>query len=448
MIIKNRRDIGGSTLRQQVLDILEAGVSRVLPENLINTAIQIDPASGALTVLDEKFTFQGGRLFVVGGGKASGLMAEAIEKVISPDLITAGMVTCKAPPDQFKIGKIKIYQAGHPLPDQRGIAAVQRMLALKNEYSIGENDLILCLISGGGSALMPCPADGINLKDIQDITSVLLASGAQIHEINTIRKHLSKTAGGGMARHFAPARLVSLILSDVIGNDLNVIASGPTHPDPSTFGEALGVLEKYRLTQKTPTAVIEYLKKGIAGVIPETPKKLVNSHNFIIGDNRLALEAMAGKARELGRKPVIITSELAGDSGAAAINTADDIIRGKYPGYNCIIQGGETTPSLPANHGRGGRNQHYAAVTLQKMAQYPGQWAAASLGTDGSDFLPDVAGAIVDVSSVEMARGIKLNDYVNRFDSNTLFKKMGNSLIITGETGTNVCDVMVYLLGG
>jgi len=294
MIIKNKRELSTTELRKQVLDIIEVGIARVLPPATMKSAVNYDSARRILTMNDYAYPLSKGRIFVVGGGKASGLMAETLENIITPENISAGIVNCKT--IDYKTSRIKIIEAGHPMPDQRGIDGVKQMLALRERYSIGENDLVICLISGGGSALMPCPVNNVDLKDKQAITELLLGCGAEIHEINTVRKHLSKTKGGGLGRFYAPTTVVSLILSDVIGNDLDVIASGPTFPDSSTFSDAYNVLEKYDLLSRAPKTVIDFLMKGCRGEVEETPKTLDNCHNYIIGENRLALEAMAKRA--------------------------------------------------------------------------------------------------------------------------------------------------------
>lgn len=446
MIIKNRDALSTTRLRKQALDILESAINRVLPPNVMKSALRYEPAKRMLTVNSDTYNLSRGRLFVIGGGKASGLMAETLESIIPPENISAGVVNSKS--GDYKTSKIKIVPAGHPIPDQRGIGGTKEMLALKERYSINENDLILCLISGGGSALMPYPVSEIALADKQQITELLLSSGAEIAEINAVRKHLSQIKGGRLGRFYSPATVVSLLLSDVTSNNLSVIASGPTFPDRSTFSDAYSVLEKYSLLEAAPERVTDYLRKGCQGNAEETPKTLANCHNYIIGDNRLALEAMAKKAEEAGFRPLIVTAEQKGETTTIAISRAGEILDSRYAGYNAILIGGETTPKLPANVGKGGRNQHYAAVSMLAMEQYPGKWVMASVGTDGSDFLPDIAGAIVDSHSLDSAkaRGIDIKAYLSRCDSNTLLGRIGSSLIITGDTGTNVGDIIIYLL--
>jgi len=447
LLIKNRTNLETSELRRKALDIIEAGISRVLPGTIMRTALSFEPRTGRLRVNDD-FHQVKGRLFVIGGGKASGLMAQALERIIGPETITAGIIVEKANPTEFSTRIVKMVQAGHPIPDSRGVAAVQDMLRLKQRFLITGEDIVLCLLSGGASALMPSPVGGVSLREKQEVTRLLLACGADIYEINTVRKHLSRIKGGRLAQYFAPARVISLILSDVVGNDLSVIASGPTCPDPSTYADACTVLQKYRLTGKAPEGVVSVLEQGCKGVIPETPKWLDNVNNYIIGYNRMALAAMAQKARDAGFNPLIISSEQTGDTEAVARRRAQEILAGTYEGYNALIIGGETTPALPPDPGKGGRNQHYAALTALLLAGYPGEWVMASVGTDGSDFIPEVAGAIVDQETRQTISNKKL-DYkamIARFDSNTLLAGTGNSLVITGSTGTNVGDIMVYLL--
>jgi glycerate 2-kinase len=448
MIIKNKYELSTTELRKQALEIVEAGIARVLPSAIMKSAVRYDSARNVLTVNDDAYQLSGGRIFVIGGGKASGLMAETLESIIVPDNISAGIVTCNCRSRDYKTSKIRIIEARHPVPDQGGFNGVKQMLALKNRYSINENDLVICLISGGGSALMPCPVDGVNLEDKQRITELLLGCGAPIHEINSIRKHLSKTKGGGLGRFYAPVTVVSLIISDVIGNDLDVIGGGLTSPDPSTFSDAYNVLERYGLLSKVPASVIDFLRRGCQGDVAETPKSLGNCHNYLIGDNRLALEAMSRKANEAGFTPYIVTAEQKGDIATVARLRAGEILEARYTGYDVVLIGGETTPKLPDEPGKGGRNQHYAAVSMLAMKEYAGEWVIASVGTDGSDFLPDVAGAIVDNNSLDTAagKGIDVASYLDRYDSNTLLRKIGGSLIVTGNTGTNVGDVIVYVL--
>jgi glycerate-2-kinase len=409
-------------------------------------ALHYDTTSRVLKIYHTAYNLSRGRIFVIGGGKASGMMAKELEGIIPVAHITAGIINCKG--SDYETEKIKIITAGHPIPDNRGIDGVKEMLSLKEKYDIGSDDTIICLISGGGSALMPYPATGLSLEDKQKTTTILLASGANIEEVNTVRKHLSSTKGGQLGSHFVPSSVIALIISDVIGNDLSVIASGPTYSDRTTFSDAINILKKYDLLSKIPNIVLTHLEKGHHGKVAETAKFLDNCYNYIIGDNRLALEAMLIKAREIGFTPLLVTAEQKGETTNAALERANEVIQNKYIGYDALIIGGETTPRLPTPAGKGGRNQHYAAESIMAMNRYPGQWVVSSVNSDGSDFLPDVAGAIVDKNSLAKARISKsaIKKYIGRFDSNTLLTKIGDSLINTGNTDTNVGDLILYLL--
>jgi len=448
LTIKNRAELAAAPMRAAVLDIIEAGIESVLPRRVIPAAVGWDAARRVLRVGRAGYSVsRAGRIFVIGGGKANGAMAVALEKVLGED-ITDGVATCNAPPSRYRTRRIRLVEAGHPVPDERGAQGVRLMLDLKAMHSIGRDDLVICLISGGGSALMPCPVPGVTLEEKQELTQLLLRSGADIGEINTVRKHLSLVKGGRLGAFFAPATVVSLVISDVVGNDLSVIASGPTQPDATTFEEARCVLRKYGLLSVAPRAVTRYLDRGVRGLEPDTPKTLKNCHNHIIADNRLALKAMAQKARQLGMNPHVITAEQTGDTAAVAVQRASQVISGKYAGHDLLLIGGETTPTLPPDHGEGGRNQHYAATSMLAMRDYPGEWVVASVGTDGSDYLSSVAGAIVGRDTVDAARKKRLNvqGFLVRYDGYSLLKKAGGSLIKTGHTDTNVGDLAVYAL--
>ena len=244
MLIKNKNRLATSSLGKAAIDIIEAGISSVLPDKLLKSAVNFDSRDLILQVQNQKYDTSTGRIFVIGGGKASGLMAQALEKIIGSANITGGVVNSKV--STHGTEKINVVQAGHPVPDERGIDGVRQMLALKQQYDINENDVIIALISGGGSALMPCPIEGIGLQDKQRITDLLIKSGAEIGEINAVRKHLSQVKGGKLGGYFQRSRIISLILSDVIGNDLSVIASGLTVPQRMT---RTGLLPRSRPTR-------------------------------------------------------------------------------------------------------------------------------------------------------------------------------------------------------
>jgi len=445
-LFKNYKQIAITGARKQVLEIINAGISQVQPDKLLPTAVQYNQHLNSLIIQNRSYDLISGRIFVVGGGKAAGFMAATLEQIIGPKYIIAGAVNSIR--NDYKTKKIKIIKAEHPLPDKKGVAGVEKMLKLKEKYDIGEKDLVICLLAGGGSALLPGPVKAISLSDKQRVTDLLIKCGADIEEINTVRKHLSRVKGGQLGRHFAPAQVATIIISDVINNDLDVVASGPTVPDMTTFKDAYLVLKKYNLINKAPGEVRNYLESGCAGNEEENPKTLANCDNFIIGDNPTCLEAMATQAKAMGLKPIVVSSEIAGDPVKVIERRAIDIISGQYRDYNILLYGGETTPTLPSSPGRGGRNQHLAALTTLALEDYNAPWTMAAVATDGADFMRGAAGAIVDQNTIALARQQKLNiaEFINKFNTNKLFKKIGQSLIVTGDTETNVGDVMVFYI--
>lgn len=444
MIIKNKKEIATTDSRRRVLKILESGIEKVLPDNLISSFVKYDSENKILSVKEKTYNVSDRRIFVIGGGKAAGLMAEALEDILGADSVTAGILNCDS--DNYNTKKIKIIKAGHPIPNKEGVVGVKKMLSLKKEYTINENDLVICLISGGGSALMNYPVDDISLEDQKRTTDVLISCGAEISEINIVRKSLSKIKGGKLAQFYKPAKIISLIISDVIGDKLDTIASGPTVANTSNFSDSLMVLEKYNLASKVPESVINFLNRESNK--QEQSLQLDNVDNYIIGNNRLALEEMKIKAEELGFFPLIITEKQEGEPGEVAKQRALEIKEGKYDKYNLLIIGGECCPVLPNNHGKGGRNQHYVAVSMLEMKDCSKEWVVSSVSSDGRDFSLGVAGGIIDNNSFKVAKekGIDVEKYINNYDSNTLLKEIGSSLVETGHTGTNVSDFIIYFI--
>ena len=414
------------------------------------------------------------RLILIGFGKASYSMAKAIDDNLR-DLIDSGAIITKYGHKivrhhdsaienyENKIIPLKncrsatllhcctIFEAGHPVPDENGLKGTEEVIKLLKTSD--KDTLVVCLISGGGSALLVSPCEGISLKEKQQITELLLKAGADIYELNAVRKHISKVKGGRLAEIAYPAKVVSLILSDVIGDRLDVIASGPTSPDMTTYSDALKVLEKYKLLDKAPKNIINHLKKGSEGFIPETPKNdnplFKNVENIIIGSNRKALEAAKQKAEELGLKTEIITSELSGearDAGRWLAKKALNLLSKKCNERICIISGGETTVTVKGN-GIGGRNMELALAFALEIEGIEGI-TLLSAGTDGTDGSTDAAGAIVDGETIKRAKAMGINplEYLNNNDSYSFFKKI-DGLFITGPTGTNVMDIQIVVIG-
>jgi len=446
LLFKNLDEIAITEARANVLDLFISGIIAVSPETVLPSVLNYDKGGDILYLNGRPLDLRGKRVFVIGGGKAAAEMSKALEAILTPQRITAGLVTTKV---ASPTTKVDVVEAGHPIPDQRGISAMERMLHLKRRYHIDSNDIVICLISGGGSTLMPYPIEGMQLRDLQILTDVLISSGASINEMNVVRKHLSRIKGGRMGAYFRPAKVISLIISDVMGNDRGSIASGPTVPDRSTYRDAWDVLTRHGIVERMPEIVLQHLQEGMLGRTKETPRGLNNCQNHIIGDVSLALRGIYRAAREMGLRPKILTSTLGGDPADAANMFALNIAQGMYGGYDLLIAGAETTPTLPIKHGKGGRNQHFTAISLRALEGLGRPWCMASICTDGTDFLSDIGGALIDQDSIHLARKRRINvdKHIDLYDTYTLFKKMGSSLVEMGDTGTNVGDIVLYYFG-
>ena len=433
--------------RKPVIDIFMAGVECVKPDNLINryvsisnNVLQIEEISFDLSVLRN--------IYIVGAGKASAAMAKAIENILGTR-ITAGHIITKyehSVPLKF----IEITEAGHPVPDENGLNGTSKILSIVNKAQ--KDDLVICLISGGGSALLADVPEGCTLEDLKALSSILLKTGADITEMNCIRKHLSKVKGGLLAKAASPARVVSLILSDVIGDPLDVIASGPTAPDPTTFADAISILRKYNIENEIPKQIYHVLYEGFENKRQETLKEsdemLQRTNNLIVGTNLLSLKTAKEKAELLGYESRVITNRLDGDVSEVASFISENIKRAlneKPDKKICLLFAGEPTVKIKGT-GTGGRNQHLALLIAGLMKDLPGV-TFLSGGTDGTDGPTDATGAVVDSSTLNNSLNLHLDmeKYLNNFDSYNFFKQEGG-LIITGPTQTNVMDLMVALI--
>ncbi len=436
-------------LRGDAVSIFEAGLKAVDPVNAVKTHLKRK---------GDKLELQGGsydlsdydNVYVVGMGKAAASMAKAVEEILG-DKLTAGIVNVKYG-HTVPLMKVKVNEAGHPVPDERGLEGTREIIELL--HKTGNNDLVICLISGGGSALLPLPAEGLTLEDKQNLTKSLLECGATIHEINALRKQSSQVKGGRLARLAHPSTLISLILSDVIGDNLDVIASGPTVPDTHTFEDCRRILEKYGLKGKVPERVVEYIDKGCRGEIEETPKPtdpiFKRTRNAIVGSNILAVQAAKEKASDLGYNSLILSTFIHGETEEVAkVHTAvaREIISSGNPVGKpaCIVSGGETTVTIEGK-GEGGRNQEFvlaAAIDIDGLEEV----VVLSGGTDGTDGPTDAAGALADGTTIKRARGLGLNAYAYLRENNSynFFKPLGD-LLITGPTNTNVMDLRLVLV--
>jgi hydroxypyruvate reductase len=437
-----------TTLRRDALAIFKAALKAADPAEAIRRHVTVN--GGTLQVDRKRYVLDRyGRILVTGAGKASARMAETLEKLLGRR-ISQGLINTKYG-HGARLKRIELHECGHPVPDASGVEGSRRIAALAAEATA--DDLVLVLISGGASALMPLPADPIELGEKQETTRLLLACGATIQEINAVRKHISAIKGGQLARLASPATAVALMLSDVIGDPLDVIGSGPTAPDASTFRSAWQVIEKYALQERIPDVVRHRLEAGLLGEIDETPKPgdacFERVQNVIVGSNRLAVDATAKAARERGYRPVVLSTLIEGETRdiasmhAAILKEAMATGRPARPPV-CFISGGETTVTL-RGEGLGGRNQEFALACALALDGLSGALALSG-GTDGTDGPTDAAGAIADGRTLERARklGLDAAAFLACNDSYHFFDAL-NDLIRTGPTGTNVMDVRLLL---
>jgi glycerate 2-kinase len=390
------------------------------------------------------------RIFLVGAGKAAAPMAEAIEQVLG-DRLSSGIVVVKTG-HGLDLAKTIVLEASHPIPDEAGVKAARRIKALL--ATAQADDLVLSVISGGGSALLTWPADGLDLEAKQSVTQLLLGCGASIQEINAVRKHLSLVKGGQLAMAAAPAPVINLVLSDVVGDDLDTIASGPFVPDRSTFQDVAAIMLRYNLTQKIPVAVQRYIEWGLKGEVPETPKpeelEFRRVINLIVGSNYQALLAAAAAVKRMGYRPLILSSMITGETREVVKVLAAVVKEVRASGHPvrppaCLISGGETTVTLKGG-GRGGRNQEFAlagALELTGMSEV----LLFSAGTDGSDGETEAAGAMADGNTFARAleAGLSPLRHLESNDAYPFFTRLGD-LVVTGPTRTNVMDIHLVLV--
>lgn len=441
-------------LRRDANEIFTAALKAASPADALKENLKVIPKKHKRPVLRiNGASFDLNRfknIYVIGGGKAACPMAKALEDLIG-GYITSGLVVTKYG-HLSKLKEIKAVEAAHPVPDVKGLEGAREILRIAERA--WPEDLIICLLSGGASALLPAPVEGITLSDKQAITNLLLKSGADIREINAIRKHLSMIKGGGLMRLASPANVLTLIISDVVGSDISSIASGPTAPDITTYKDCIDVLKKYGLSSKAPKAVVTHLKEGAAGEIEETPKPddeaFRYAHNFIIADNLISLSAAKKKAVSLGFRTVILSSAITGPTHEAArflTSVAKEVKVSGNPvkAPACILFGGETTLKVTGN-GLGGRNQEFALASALELDGTEGI-VFLSAGTDGTDGPTDAAGAFDDSTTILRAKkaGLDPAAYLKNNDSYHFFKSL-KDLLKTGPTGTNVMDICVALI--
>jgi len=437
--------------RTMALESIEKAIEAVDPQIAVQRNVKI--SGEELRIGSYKINLKNiGRIIVVGGGKASGRMAETLESILG-DKIESGVVNVlKGTESLFKTKRIMLNPAGHPIPTGEGVEGVKAMLSLLE--GLTPRDIVITLISGGGSALMPYPVEKISIEDYVEVNKLLLKSGADINEINAVRKHLSRVKGGWLAKYAYPATVFSLIISDVVGDPLETIASGPTSPDPYTFVDAYNVLKKYDLLDKVPKNILDTLQAGLSGKLSETPKPgdkvFEKVRNIIVASNSIAVNEMVKYGMLKGYKCLNLSSYIEGEARevgkvlaciARGVDKAGTPI--KRPAL--IVGGGETTVHVVGD-GLGGRNQEVVLGAVEKLSGIEG-CALCSIGTDGIDGVTDAAGAIADGKTYK--KGLDMNlrpeDYLKTNDSYNYFKKLGG-LIFTGPTLTNVADIFVIAL--
>jgi len=441
-------------MRRDAEDIFRNAVRAVDPFEAVKRTVLLDGKDLLVSLakggVDRINLPEVNRIFLVGGGKATAPMAKAMEQILG-QRITKGIVIVKYGFAEL-LAYVEVIEAGHPLPDQEGLKGTKRILELLAQA--GEKDLIFSLISGGGSALLPCPADDITLEEKQTVTEMLLDCGASIDEMNAVRKHISCSKGGQMARAAFPAKTINLMLSDVVGDNMDVIASGPFVPDASTFKTALDVFRKYGL-QGVPSRVEHYLQAGVEGKVPETPKQddpiFDRVQNIIVGSNMLALEAAETRARELGYNSLILSSMVEGETREVAkvhAAIAKEIVKtGRpVPAPACIISGGETTVTI-RGQGLGGRNQEFCLAAAIELKGLSAEVVMLSGGTDGNDGPTDAAGGLVDTDTLKRSeeKGLDSIAFLQNNDAYHFLQQTGD-LLITGPTRTNVMDVRLILV--
>ena len=430
-------------------DIFTAGVKAVDPERAVQKYVRRQGNQlfvGDCSYILDKYR----RIVLIGAGKGTAPMAKALEDILG-ERLTKGLIIVKYG-HGIPLEKTRILEADHPIPDDAGLRATEELLRQAQECT--KEDLILCAFSGGGSALLPAPLSPITLDQKQATTRLLLECGATIDEINAIRKHLSRSKGGWLAKEAYPATIVSLLLSDVIGDRLDVIASGPTVPDESTYSDCIKIIDRYKLSDRLPKSVTDYFIKGAAGGLPETPKAgdpvFSRVQNLIVGNNRESLLAAQERALSLGYNTIVLSSQIEGEAREVAQvfgAIGKEISQANLPisPPACIIAGGETTVTIQGR-GKGGRNQELALACAIGIDGWGGI-SLLSAGTDGTDGPTDAAGAIVNGTTCKRARQMNLHprDFLLANDSYTFFGSLGD-LLKTGPTHTNVMDIICMLV--
>lgn len=434
---------------QDIKTMWDAAIEAVHPATLMQQYIAVDHEH--LHVADTKWFLNTiGHIYLVGVGKASAAMAVEVEKILGQHL-TAGLVTVKHG-HELAGERIRMIPAAHPVPDETSVFAVEETLRFLEK--VQEEDVVIFLLSGGASSLWCDIPLGLHMADVGLTYQILIKSGAVIEEINKVRKHLSRIKGGQLV-HYCKGRLLSLIISDVPGDDLSIIGSAPTYPDTSTFAEALDILKKYDVSSGIPRFVAQYLKDGVSGLIPENPKPddpvFSRVTNTVVGSNGVALSAAAKVAESLGYQVYLSDRLVTGETESEARQFVGQLVAREMEKPCCFIQGGETVIHVTGT-GKGGRNQHFALAALQELHLLKekidaSQVVLLSCGTDGTDGPTNATGAVISLDTLDSVeqQGIVIDEYLANHDSYNFFEKVGG-LVRTGPTQTNVMDLQLMLV--
>jgi glycerate-2-kinase len=449
-VVKNKSDLlshGNVSGRRLLVDIVEHALEAMDPRKQVKRLVKVENGE-SLEVGDLKYSLSKiDGIYVLGAGKGSVFIAEALEEVLN-DRIRDGIVVEKRGQGK-RLKRIKVLEAGHPIPDKSGYEAAQSIVELAKD--VGEGDLVFVCITGGASALLPLPAEGISLEDKIMLTDMLLRCGARIDEINAVRNHISLIKGGRLAQYIHPAEIINFIVVDEVAG----LPWGPTVPDKSTFQDAVYVLKKYGLYDKVPPSIKNHLERGLREKSLETPKPSdfqgIKVHNFILGNAEMVCEAADKRARELGLNSMILSTMIEGESkdvGIVLAGIAKEIAKNGRPiAPPCaVISGGETTVTITGEAGEGGRNQELA-LSFSTMIKDNERIAFASVATDGTDGPTNIAGGIVDGYTLKRAEelGIDVSEHIIKHNTSYVLKRL-NDAIYTGPTGTNVMDLRVLIV--
>ncbi len=441
MIFTNYNEIATTKDRKNILNLVDSGIKTVLPKQFMYQNIKL--VDEKLFIQDQEFSVKGKRIFVIGAGKAAASMAVELENIIG-DKIVAGLVISNDKLSKTK--KILIHQANHPVPSQKSIDGARKILALKNKYNISRKDLLIVLLSGGASSLMSLPLRGISLAEKVKLIKVLINCGANAHEVTILKKKISQVKGGKLAEFFKPTPIISLILSDVANNDMSVIASGPFAKDTTTHEQAIGIIEKYKIHQQVSKNVLLCFKKE---QIFKNDKSFSHVKQFILADNNLLLKNLVRLAKVDGLQ-TIVKADIQGEAKAVADKICNQVFSKSIKKPTLFLYGGETTVTLHIKHGKGGRNQEFVLACLDYLNKnkIKNKWCIASIATDGIDFITESAGAIIDNNSLALIKHKKYNlmDYLKKHDSYSLLSKIQANVCVGHTTGTNVCDIVLFLI--